>query len=816
MSLSSSPTVNQDSPATKRRQFSIFDPAITFEHREFYETIVNRLNGIFPLCSQGKSASVEISENPTERQQVTDLMKQVEQFASDLLKVNKELFNQFYQSKEDLHQAILSTTAHNTINLIDRNLLERTCDVRWWALELSFSDCISFALKTKEEASHLAEETAKLRNLANLSNRSESITLQEDQQGKGLLAQIDELTKIWNQPVLALLKPEMFVHLERLLEDITEGSKEFGADRLNQGELTGFTENLKELHLKLDFANLRLEDINNSYTLYRDIVIVGPQGYIIASSNRTNRDKVVGINVAEEDWFRGAMETLDGNSYYTQDVQPSKIESQNSLVYSTAIRKNSEEHGDVIGVMGVFFDFQGEADLILNEYIPKNEKHQPIDGCYSLFTNQQGQIIASSDEVILPTSSFAHIPKAHRYLDTGENIGSYTVFEGKESALVSCKTAGYLEYEGLGWTAHLVIPKEDVFKSDVEQSSIFEINSQLLTESCLIPKVNQETFLKVQDDKEAIQLISLNGIVFASKLGRRGVALGPIFQQVTQTGSFATEKMEELLEEMALGVFNLYLKSLENFSKQAIDIIDRNLFERSADIRWWSTDQVFWDALQSPSEETAQKAGNRLRVINGNYTMYRNLVLIDAQGEFVACSRTELERELRQMDFADQSWFQSAMRARDSSQYGVADVNQSPLEKKKQTSLIYVGSVRENGTRTGEVLGVLAILFDWDKEANSVLQSCLPRTNKSEPIDGVIGFYTNQDCEIIETTDPVSFPLGQVIQMTPPFDGLKSGESRSGFIQLADRQYIMGVTQTKGYREYSGLNWKAHILRPVY
>jgi len=31
---------------------------------------------------------------------------------------------------------------------------------------------------------------------------------------------------------------------------------------------------------------------------------------------------------------------------------------------------------------------------------------------------------------------------------------------------------------------------------------------------------------------------------------------------------------------------------LENFSKQAIDLIDRNLFERAADVRWWSTDHA--------------------------------------------------------------------------------------------------------------------------------------------------------------------------------------------------------------------------------
>ena len=49
-----------DISATK--SFSIFDPSIRFEHREFYEKNVSELNGIFPVCNQGESTAVEISD----------------------------------------------------------------------------------------------------------------------------------------------------------------------------------------------------------------------------------------------------------------------------------------------------------------------------------------------------------------------------------------------------------------------------------------------------------------------------------------------------------------------------------------------------------------------------------------------------------------------------------------------------------------------------------------------------------------------------------------------------------------------------------
>ena len=33
-----------------------------------------------------------------------------------------------------------------------------------------------------------------------------------------------------------------------------------------------------------------------------------------------------------------------------------------------------------------------------------------------------------------------------------------------------------------------------------------------------------------------------------------------------------------------------------------VEIIDRNLYERSCDVRWWATDSAVVDALEQPSE----------------------------------------------------------------------------------------------------------------------------------------------------------------------------------------------------------------------
>ena len=429
----------------------------------------------------------------------------------------------------------------------------------------------------------------------------------------------------------------------------------YGSDLAEQ--LKAIITSIGNFHKSSVFACDRLEDINSSYTLYRDLVITNKVGCVIGNANRDQRERVLGMNISQEHWFTKALETHDGTQYHAQDLASSVVESdQLSLIYSTAIRTGGETNGDIIGAMGIYFDFQGEVNLILHDYLPQDDRGNPDDGWYSFLTNEQGVVIGSSDVAMVPMMDYAHIPRRHRSLDQGERVHSYGVFEGNDAAVFSAKTDGYLEYEGLGWSSHFVLPKAEIFSSaSAEENDLLSVDE--LMQSNLIPEINKETYIKVQDDKESIQLISLNGIVFASKLGKRGVALGPIFDQITKTGDFATSMMEKLLSEMAVGELQLNLQNLANSSKQAIDLIDRNLFERSADIRWWATDKPFWEALAAQSAEAYDDASARLKVINGSYTMYRNLVLADHNGDIVACSKLELRNELRKINVSDQEWF---------------------------------------------------------------------------------------------------------------------------------------------------------------
>lgn len=779
-------TVSAAANPSGETRFSIFSPVITVEHREFYERIVSELNGVFPICTQGKCTAVEVSEDATEQEQITDLMKRVESFSGELLEVTKQLFDQFYQAKEHFCRMIHGTTAYVKINLMDRNLLERTCDVRWWALETAFSDCIDLTQRVHE----------RLRRLLQVAGDSTAL--------KSLKKSLEKSPR-WE--VDAEANAQVKACLTTLLSVV-------GAE--HRAEVTTIAADVELVYRKAQFACDRLEDINNSYTLYRDLVIACHDGTIIANSNRKTRSRVLGLSVADENWFQKALSTKDGTQYHAEDLAQSRVEVEESLVYSAAIRENSDNYGRVIGAMGVFFDFQGEAQMILDDHMARDTDNSAVvaDGWFSFLTNSKGTVIASSDPGIVEPGKIPHVPRKHRAPGIGKPPMSYANFEGRESAIFSSRTDGYLDYPGLGWSSHLIVPKDQIFQTDSAFTAL-GISIDELMQSRLVPEINKQTFAKVQEDKESIQLISLNGIVFASKLGKRGVALGPIFDQIKQTGEFTTSKMEDLLKEMAIGELQLNLQALENFSKQAIDLLDRNLFERAADIRWWSTDQFFWTALRDPSSENCQRAAHRMEVINGSYTMYRNLVLANRNGEIIASAKSEDRNKLRSISVYDDPWFLMAMRTTKSSEYAVQDVQQSKLEPRKERSLVYSGGVRPGGDRQGDPIGVVGILFDWDTEARKILGTCLPRNRDGELIDGCAAFYTNAGHEIIETTDVEQFPVGKVLSLPNCHQTLKAGQSISGLFRHRDRQYILGSSRTKGYREYAGLEWFAHVVRPI-
>jgi len=193
--------------------------------------------------------------------------------------------------------------------------------------------------------------------------------------------------------------------------------------------------------------------------------------------------------------------------------------------------------------------------------------------------------------------------------------------------------------------------------------------------------------------------------------------------------------------------------------------------------------------------------------------MYRDLVIADSNGRIVANSKPENRDKLKRMNVSEQSWFRQGMQISRSVQFGVQDVCNSELEN-EETSLIYCGGILENGQREGKVLGVLGIFFDWENLVSPILEGCLPRI-KGKVVHGGAAFYVNDERKVIATTDNENFAIGQTVDLPNENLSLNAGESASGIFSANEKKYIIGSSKTQGYREYEGLGWTAHVVRPI-
>ncbi len=238
----------------------------------------------------------------------------------------------------------------------------------------------------------------------------------------------------------------------------------------------------------------------------------------------------------------------------------------------------------------------------------------------------------------------------------------------------------------------------------------------------------------ITDVNEQTRLLSFNAQIEAARAGgQTGAAFAVVAQAIQQLSERtsgvasemrdqtrgAIEEVNRVSEHMAGHVRGTRLTDL---ALNNIDLIDRNLFERTCDVRWWATDSALVDALQGQASDDAKLkyASHRLGVILSAYTVYHDLVLADLNGNVVANGKPH-EYRSRGQNVADQPWFREAKAATSGDQYGFQTVYACPLVN-GQRVLGYSCAVREGGAAHGKLLGVLGILFNWDDLAQVIVK----------------------------------------------------------------------------------------------
>ena len=327
----------------------------------------------------------------------------------------------------------------------------------------------------------------------------------------------------------------------------------------------------------------------------------------------------------------------------------------------------------------------------------------------------------------------------------------------------------------------------------------------------LTAEVNQiacEKTKSIQHITNQMKMLALNALIESSRAGAQGAGFAVVAQEVRSVGQQVENIARELETQLTKRTGNL-MSSIERMTERsrgermvdlslnAIELIDRNLYERTCDVRWWATDSAVVDCAAAPGAANVSHVSERLGVILAAYTVYLDLWLCDLDGNVLAGGRPD-RFDVADRSVADTKWFREARGLRSGDDYVAGDVECQPLLGDAQVAT-YCASVRAGGKANGKPIGVLAIHFDWQAQARAIVEGV-----RVGAADKARVLLVDSNFRVIAASDG----QGLLTERIP----LALNGRRSGFYH--DRSGgLVAFHATPGYETYKGLGWYGVIMR---
>jgi len=319
-----------------------------------------------------------------------------------------------------------------------------------------------------------------------------------------------------------------------------------------------------------------------------------------------------------------------------------------------------------------------------------------------------------------------------------------------------------------------------------------------------VSRITEEKVDRIDRVMKQTGMLAINARLEAARAGEAGRAFSVVAQELGALADSISGIGGELRSAITSNIASLRTAGSQmlvdfkgtrhtDLARSAVEIIDRNLYERSCDVRWWATDSSVVDALENPVMATIDHATERLATILRSYTVYLDLWVADREGRVIATGRPDRYPEAIGHDVSRTDWFRAAMGTKSGDDFRVCDITTSPTLGDAQVAT-YATAVRAGGKTRGEPIGALGIFFDWAPQAQAVLDGIglSPAERASSRL-----MLLDAGHRIIAASDG----QGICTELYP----LQPDQRDSGYY-LRDGK-LVAFAVTPGYETYRGLGW---------
>ncbi len=504
----------------------------------------------------------------------------------------------------------------------------------------------------------------------------------------------------------------------------------------------------------------RLAEYRDKYTVYRDIVVLAADGQVLVRLEPTAAcwDHV-------PPWWAGM---LAQPGYVERFERAALFEGDDPAHYF--VHRVTSADGKSIGAVLLRFDFESELTSVFGDLLGGE-----ADTVISL-TDAERRVIASSrPNDIAPGSRLGAIAASH-VLPAG----------GHDWLAQARGTRGYQGYMGLGWQAVAMIRLDAAFR--VRDTPAASVEAELATEDPRLVQIVSQA----RQVEDGLQRVVWNGKL--AKPGDEGASsVHAVFDQIAAAGRQTTTLFAEAIGALKALLRDGRCAQLAFHASLAVRIMDRNLYERANDCRWWALSPDLAAPLTclatDPGDTAARDSAERvLAHLNRLYTVYRRIALFDRSGRVVAVSRDA--DTLPAHAQLEPALVQQVLSLGSSASYAVSSFGPQALSEGLPTYL-YCAAVRG---ADGQVLGGVALAFDAANEFGAMLRDALP---DGEALSAWLVAPGGQVIACTEDGTPPGQPL--------PFARGPSPAGQAAWPALIERdgaRQLAGVALSPGYREF--------------